>query len=1379
MALNDTHTIAYKPWKVKLNTDPQEPIASLVCLWDLLFTTKNNLTVFRYNKVDDEISVSGVKLSHDIIAHNLLCYNNYGIPDTSISSTYDLWARYGIDIGEVYYDNRSKTKDFVTTSEVGNSYLSNATFVNFQQLFKHNGTQFSFTRYDKDAALYPKTVKDIWQSAKPWMLRDSIAFYDNTPDTEGWPKKYYNAIAQNAWGDYNPPTVGTYTSGKQTTRNIDSLIILCEEDVVFTASIATEQTKVAYNGIALNPYYSQTNPYIIDMIFMLLQTYKDGNSNNVESIRNKLLAQELGYTINDWLEFLQLPFVQIMLKSTYVWVKSSFFADYVTPDNFNQDLRADSDVQHKNIIVGGGDFNRYDDVNYGYATAESNPALLLEQHEKTGEELNLNSGRSEYSRPYTPKTVPSIDKITPKILKTLQPNEELFIEVEPPYRLNSFTSQIIDKEQSDKIKEILDVLINEGDNEDSLIGSIKIEPWARYDDTARDKKRESLYPPGYFDPESRFENADYIFYKDPKSNNLTPVVAGGGQVPIIVPSEGNATFSGRIFSPTVDELWEYIKRLVDGRKPDRNKSDYIENTAPPGKFNKEIAENTFTSKDEPTLLGQFALYNDKDTRVPIERNFSFIYLQGTDSVSITTGDNPLYYTLSEDEWADNENYEYSIYEKDQNGVEIEDENGNLTLNTDAYETIKNAYELKYIFKNSDNKSLPWHAELNKYEYNKITKKYLVDYYGSGIEVEDPNNYSNQNPILINSESLAAGYKPRLGFENNIGNQKYNEAYLNTAEKYIIENPKVKTQSKREANNAYIYIDSGEPGGVNGCFLEIIHPGEANQDTIINDDYRDNVFNSPIVGRASDEQKNKQNLFAILASESLIKGEIGFDNLYLFDSNEEKEEYFNKEDFSLLSKRKEATLRAFGGQTINIQRPVCKVIIKKISSDPDSYDCEFKLQQIVDEEAVFVIERKTLNRFFPLIHNELPDTFSNEWIHNSEMLLKVFSDANSDFVLPLSLEYSIYDADGDVISNNQKIQLYDFAVYPHPDYEYQYLWSTTLIENPKYIPQIADIELTQTAGPRVSIGDPIDYHTGILSRKLNNEEHITQEAVIVDKFVSMPNTFTYSIFEELHEVSRQLQFINNESNLFDEDNYHKRIIENYLPWRQNRDSNDNPLPIVEDEDTHPNIVNMESKILPQGLAQDVLSAWGPRKNPYSLRELEAFINQLKYNLISSMRFVVANFTVNSSAVESIQKNTVLIDLTQEEKTEYNELTDTYITSAGGLFQLHKDYNLDLINPNTRYVEGGRETIDDQVKTGMPAIFNDLNILISKENTYAIDTSSPDRIHRFEEMTRAEYGRDPILPKSSLNFEADDVYMSATGVWKYKFDKIRIPVLESEY
>jgi len=51
------------------------------------------------------------------------------------------------------------------------------------------------------------------------------------------------------------------------------------------------------------------------------------------------------------------------LAQAEIWIRCSFFADYVDPKSSAQDLAQGSNVQHKNLIVGQGDYVKYEDTN--------------------------------------------------------------------------------------------------------------------------------------------------------------------------------------------------------------------------------------------------------------------------------------------------------------------------------------------------------------------------------------------------------------------------------------------------------------------------------------------------------------------------------------------------------------------------------------------------------------------------------------------------------------------------------------------------------------------------------------------------------------------------------------------------------------------------------------------------------------------------------------------------------------------------------------------------------------------------------------------------------------------------------------------------------
>lgn len=95
----------------------------------------------------------------------------------------------------------------------------------------------------------------------------------------------------------------------------------------------------------------------------------------------------------------------------------------------------------------------------------------------------------------------------------------------------------------------------------NAIGSLQTETFedgASNEGFFTSSKIESSIPPFYYDKNSRFEKSDY-------EDN-----------PIVIPKDGNLLVDGRIFSMTIDEIWEAIKRIESGRDSDSKISENIE-----------------------------------------------------------------------------------------------------------------------------------------------------------------------------------------------------------------------------------------------------------------------------------------------------------------------------------------------------------------------------------------------------------------------------------------------------------------------------------------------------------------------------------------------------------------------------------------------------------------------------------------------------------------------------------------------------------------------------------------------------------------------------------------------------------------------------------
>ena len=209
------------------------------------------------------------------------------------------------------------------------------------------------------------------------------------------------------------------------------------------------------------------------------------------------------------------------LKYCYVWVKLRYFSDYINEEDFKQDLNPEASVQHKNMNISAtGDFNRYE-----------------------RKMASTDDSKAAAHRPYIPKTVPSLDLLSDAVF--------------PGYGYEDDTTVLAT---------ITDVIAKTAftDGEQTKVGQLQTTPVNTVftgalegtENEPADHALDTLTHPGYFDPESRATPAEY------------------GHKPVIVPKDGNIVADGRIMSPTIDEIWTYIKMLVDGRQSDDAEKDH-------------------------------------------------------------------------------------------------------------------------------------------------------------------------------------------------------------------------------------------------------------------------------------------------------------------------------------------------------------------------------------------------------------------------------------------------------------------------------------------------------------------------------------------------------------------------------------------------------------------------------------------------------------------------------------------------------------------------------------------------------------------------------------------------------------------------------------
>jgi hypothetical protein len=322
---------------------------------------------------------------------------------------------------------------------------------------------------------------------------DGTLNYHNAQDDRQKKGIFLSKVKYDSRAVYTSVTNANYSSGGYRVYSLDAAVALTEEDFSTVGQTYNLILPDAFNGLAEGDFYAgscttTTSGSAIESTSFVILSGRDtaleatipgstivpytrmrfnpgsGLAETIEIVR--FLTDFVGGTSFDVMSPTTNPFLQIV----ELWVRCAYFADYVIPDNFEQDLYGTAQVIHKNIILGSGDFIRF--------TRENSSTDL---------------------RPYLPTTPPREESLG----------------------------------------------IAAGD-----AGTFPIPPvTGEWDSPTADKAA----PIGWYDPD-----------KD------------GGSIPsgyLAIPMIGNIYTSGRIFSPTIDELWTYVKKIISGRDVDVANTD--------------------------------------------------------------------------------------------------------------------------------------------------------------------------------------------------------------------------------------------------------------------------------------------------------------------------------------------------------------------------------------------------------------------------------------------------------------------------------------------------------------------------------------------------------------------------------------------------------------------------------------------------------------------------------------------------------------------------------------------------------------------------------------------------------------------------------------
>ena len=209
-----------------------------------------------------------------------------------------------------------------------------------------------------------------------------------------------------------------------------------------------------------------------------------------------------------------------MLKHCYISILCAFYADIIDYKDFNQELAPTSDVVHKNLIL-----------------SSTNGKFEFDEFSDDNIDSAIKNAH------YIPTTTPLVDHYSKILFKN---NGNLTEKSYAKY----VKDEIFEESNRKLLGGLFTVPFEDGDSDNGKTFTSVI-----LDETK---------PPVYYDPDSRH---GIDSYKD--------------DAPIVVPKDGNLLVDGRIFSTTIDEIWEAIKRIEFGRKPDKepdgtmSKSDEI------------------------------------------------------------------------------------------------------------------------------------------------------------------------------------------------------------------------------------------------------------------------------------------------------------------------------------------------------------------------------------------------------------------------------------------------------------------------------------------------------------------------------------------------------------------------------------------------------------------------------------------------------------------------------------------------------------------------------------------------------------------------------------------------------------------------------------
>lgn len=478
-------------------------------------------------------------------------------PSAVLVSLYDLIFKQGESDPVLYFDNSDETREKYTTLRLygleHNIIIYDTALYELsgsligsvnKEVFYEEGIEVSNPKYDKRAK---KRIVTSEINGTP------IDFYLPDKDSVIYPEtaeELYNSYGRSASAVPTCNSVIAASVGAlydSTAASASSFtFILASPDTVFDSTLVLEPTKKSYTQMCLNLYNKKSSgEKTLDTWKIINDTLRSISPSVTEEF-NFFNDPDPSVNTTEFLSWVKDPDTNAkdILQHTYIWIKAAFAADYIDPKDFNQDLNQKANVIHRNV--------------YSHSFRED-----YNRYNETATETSANT------RGYIPKNAPLKDLISDDLYKA---------EVSDWDNLPTVAK---------KVKKLEDVSSLDGTN----IGGVISEPIKM--DSTEATYGDNVVPPQFFDSEARYNS-------DEEREKL-------GRVPVGLPKYGNIYTDGRIISPTVDELWYMVKKLISGRSADTTVNPVTE--------------------DFGVLKGKDERANDADTSI-IEVNSPFKFTVG-------------------------------------------------------------------------------------------------------------------------------------------------------------------------------------------------------------------------------------------------------------------------------------------------------------------------------------------------------------------------------------------------------------------------------------------------------------------------------------------------------------------------------------------------------------------------------------------------------------------------------------------------------------------------------------------------------------------------------------------------------------------------------